>query len=291
MNGESGYIELLRKILEKGELRQERTGTGTLSLFGEQLRFDLSNERVPLLTTKFVPYKACIKELLWFLSGCTDVRKLRDQGVHIWDGNSSREYLDAVGLSDLPEFDIGAGYGFQWRHFGAEYINCLQEYDGQGVDQIEYVINEIKTNPTSRRIFMSAWNPSALKRMALPPCHVSCQFYVSGDSQLSCHLYQRSVDCGLGLPFNIFSYAVLTRVIAMKTGLQAKELVISTGDTHIYTTHVDALRQQIEREPRSQPLLRIDDTVVSKDWTQITIDDFTLSEYNYHPVIKMSMSV
>lgn len=295
MVDEAGYLSLLGKIISTGERRQDRTQTGTIGLFGEQLKFNLQNQ-IPLLTTKKVAWKSCIKELLWFLSGKTNAKELSDNGVHIWDGNTTREFLDNRGLTDLPEYDIGAGYGFQWRHFGASYHTCLDDYTGQGFDQIQYVMNEIQQNPTSRRIYMSAWNPPFLERMALPPCHVSCQFYVSQSTEgeykyLSCHMYQRSVDCGLGLPFNIFSYAVLTYLLALKCNLQPKELIISMGDTHIYQNHQTALETQLQRSPFPLPTLSIHESVKEKDWSEITIDDFTLHNYESHPAIKMDMSV
>jgi thymidylate synthase len=291
---EYAYLDLLKDILENGKKRDDRTGTGTLSVFGRQLRFDIS-EVVPLLTTKFVPWKACIKELLWFLRGDTDASILKEQGVHIWDGNSSRDFLDRRGLDDLPEGDIGATYGFQWRHFGGMYKTCKDEYDENvGFDQVKYILSELKNNPTSRRIFMSAWNPLWMDRMSLPPCHVSCQFYVDfeGDEKhLSCQMYMRSTDVCLGLPFNIFSYAVLTYVFAKLTCMKPKDLVISTGDTHVYLDHIDAFATQLEREPYAFPKLVIDDGVLNKALEEITIDDFNLIDYKYHPTIKGKMSV
>lgn len=293
---ELGYLNLLEKIMREGEERQDRTQTGTISLFGERLEFNLQGQ-IPLLTTKTVAWKSCIKELLWFLSGKTNAKELSDNGVHIWDGNTTRDFLDKRGLTELPEYDIGAGYGFQWRHFGASYRTCLDDYTGEGFDQIQYVLNEIQFNPTSRRIYMSAWNPPFLEKMALPPCHVSCQFYVSKSENpllanyLSCHMYQRSVDCGLGLPFNIFSYSVLTYLLAIKCDLRPKRLIISMGDTHVYQTHRDALQTQLERSPYPFPTLVIDESIREKDWADITIDDFTLLNYQHHPTIKMEMSV
>jgi len=293
MMSEEGYLHLLEKVLREGRMRPDRTGTGTLSLFGEQLRFDIS-QSVPLLTTKFVPWKAVIKELLWFIKGQTDASILQEQGVRIWDGNSSRQFLDKRGLTHLPDGDIGAGYGFQWRHASAPYKTCKDDYNDQGFDQILYILDQLKNDPYSRRIYMTAWNPMQLKDMALPPCHVSAQFYVEekdGQKLLSCHMYQRSVDCFLGLPFNIFSYTVLTYILAKMNNMLPKELIISTGDTHIYLDHVDPVKEQLNRQPYHAPKLVLSQSLLSKTIDDITIDDFDIVEYKYHPSIKAKMSV
>lgn len=306
-NNETVYLDLLRDILTYGNARPDRTGTGTVGVFGRQLRFDLT--ALPILTTKFVAWKSCIRELLWFLRGSTDSRELSREGVRIWQGNSSRAFLDARGLGDLPEGDIGAGYGFQWRHFGAEYGTCEMEYAGQGVDQIEAVVKSLREDPFGRRHVVSAWNPTALSRMALPPCHVLFQFYVdssassstssspsssssSSSHRLSCHLYQRSVDCFLGLPFNILSYAILTRIVAMRAGLAGvKELIISTGDTHIYSDHIPHVQEQLTRSPCPTPVLDIHPDVATLDWKDISIDHFTMHGYFHHEPIAAKMSV
>lgn len=291
---ELSYLVLLEKILKHGKKRDERTGTGTLSLFGEQMRFDISTS-IPVLTTKFVPWKSCIRELLWFLSGSTDATLLQKQGVKIWDGNSSRSFLDARGLEHLPEGDIGAGYGHQWRHFGAPYTTCKDNYDGKGFDQIAFVINELKNNPTSRRIFLSAWNASALDEMALPPCHVSAQFYVEfddeGNKHLSCQMYQRSVDTFLGCPWNIMSYAVLTQLLAKMTNMKPKELIMCLGDVHIYCNHIEQVKEQLTRQPYQFPTLIISDAVKDKQIDELGMDDFQLQGYTYHPSIKAVMAV
>jgi len=292
---EDGYLKLLGDILIQGEDRPDRTGVGTKSIFGSQLRFRIS-EHIPILTTKTMAWKACIKELLWFLRGDTDAKLLQAEGVHIWDGNTSREFLDARGLNHLPEGDIGAGYGFQWRHFGGDYTNCesnnTETADGnKGVDQITEIIESIKKDPYGRRHILSAWNPTALDKMALPPCHIMCQFYVGGEGTLSCHMYQRSVDCFLGLPFNIMSYATLTYLIALKTGLRPKELIISTGDTHIYQNHLEQVYQQVKRSPLPLPRMHIAPAVAEKDWKDITIEDFMVYGYMHHPAIKAEMAV
>lgn len=294
---EQGYIDLLQRILDTGVQRDDRTGTGTLALFGHQLRFDLMGGTLPVLTTKRVAWKTCLKELLWFLRGSTDANELAAQGVHIWDGNTTREFLDKRGLMRLPEGDVGATYGFQWRHFGADYTDCTADYKGKGVDQLSYVVDLLKNDPFSRRIFMSAWNPAALDTMALPPCHVSAQFFVhvgkDGVKHLSCHLYQRSADCFLGLPFNIMSYAALTHLLAKKVGdgMVAHELIISTGDTHLYLDHVEQAKIQIQRKLRPFPTVTIDDAVTAKDWGEITLDDFHMKGYDPHPAIQATMSV
>ena len=196
------YSDLVKDVLLHGELRKERTGVGTLSVFGRMLRFDLE-KGFPLLTSKKVYFKGVVEELLWMIKGCTDAKELAEKKVHIWDGNSSREFLDSLGL-DYPAGELGPIYGHQWRHYNAEYTHAHADYTGKGVDQLAQVIHLIKTNPTSRRIIMTAWNPEHNKFMALPPCHTLCQFYVNvTQNTLSCQLYQRSGDIGLGIPFNI----------------------------------------------------------------------------------------
>jgi thymidylate synthase/dihydrofolate reductase len=289
------YTTLLKDILANGHQRGDRTGTGTRSVFGRQLRFDISGS-IPLLTTKQVPWKAVIKELLWFLRGDTDASKLAADGVRIWDGNTSREFLDGRGLGHLPEGDIGAGYGFQWRHFGGAYQTCKDTYDNTiGYDQVAAVLEQLRNDPFSRRIFMSAWNPAALADMALPPCHVSAQFYVEENDQghrfLSCHMYQRSVDTFLGLPFNIMSYAALTHIFAALTSMAPKELIISTGDTHIYSDHVEQVKTQCERIPYSAPLLVVNPAIDAKRLEEITVDDFDVVGYFHHGVLKGKMAV
>jgi thymidylate synthase len=291
---EQEYLRIARRVLYDGKPREDRTGTGTISLFGEQMRFDIS-KYVPLLTTKFVPWKAVIKELLWMCRGETDAGILQKQGVNIWNGNTSRAFLDSRGLNDLPEGDIGGGYGHVWRYCGATYKTCKDDYTGQGVDQLAAIEESLKNDPMSRRHFMTAWNPPALNRMALPPCHLSVQFYVetdsSGTKHLSAHMYQRSVDVFLGSPFNVFSYTVLTYILAKRCGMMPKELIISMGDTHIYKDHIRCVEEQLSRPLFAPPQLIIDDSVATKDWKDITIDDFKICNYEYHPAIKAAMSV
>ncbi|PSS03449.1 thymidylate synthase [Coniella lustricola] len=314
---EHQYLDLVREILDDGEHRPDRTGTGTYSIFAPRpLKFSLNNNGTPiypLLTTKRVFHKAVLAEILWFVSGATSSISLSKQGVKIWDGNGSREFLDSVGLSHREVGDLGPVYGFQWRHFGAEYVDAQTDYTGQGVDQLAEVIHKLKTNPYDRRIILSAWNPKDLKIMALPPCHMFAQFYVSyprsmgatveqnangngeGDvskpkGHLHCQLYQRSCDMGLGVPFNIASYALLTHMIAHVCDLIPGSLTHVMGDAHVYVDHVDALRTQLEREPRAFPALEIQrEKGGSIDgWS---VDDFVVQGYEPHKSIAMKMSV
>lgn len=293
---ENQYLQLCQRIIEEGEFRPDRTGTGTYSLFAPpQLRFNLSDGKFPLLTTKKVFTKGIILELLWFIAGCTDGNKLSEQGVRIWEGNGSREYLDKLGLTDRRVGDLGPIYGFQWRHFGAKYKTCDDDYSGQGVDQLKDVIWKLKNNPYDRRIIMSAWNPPDFPQMALPPCHVFSQFYVNFPKEpnkkprLSCLLYQRSCDMGLGVPFNIASYALLTIMIAHITDMEPGEFIHTMGDAHVYRDHIDALKEQIKREPRPFPTLKIKRKVDSID--DFKFEDFEICDYNPHPRIQMTMSV
>jgi len=285
---EMQYLNLIRKIIESGNQRGDRTGTGTLSLFGAQMRFSLRNGTFPLLTTKKVFYRGIAEELFWFIRGSTSAKELQDKNVRIWDGNSSREFLDSIGLHDREEGDLGPVYGFQWRHFGAEYTDMHADYSGKGVDQLAEVINRIKTKPNDRRIIMCAWNPADLNKMALPPCHCLVQFYVA-DGELSCQLYQRSADMGLGVPFNIASYALLTVMIAHVTGLTPGDFVHTLGDAHVYSNHVEALKTQLEREPKEFPKIVIKRQVEKIE--DFNIDDFEVVGYQSHPKIVMDMAV
>ncbi|XP_043223338.1 thymidylate synthase-like [Amphibalanus amphitrite] len=285
---EDQYLDLIRRIMETGVRRPDRTGTGTLALFGAQMRFSLRDGQFPLLTTKRVFWRGVAEELLWFIRGSTDARELQKRGIHIWDGNSSREFLDKSGFTDREEGDLGPVYGFQWRHCGAEYRGMDADYTGQGVDQLANLIHDIKTNPTSRRLLMCAWNVVDVPKMALPPCHCLVQFFVA-DGELSCQLYQRSCDMGLGVPFNIASYALLTCMIAHVTGLKPGEFVHSTGDTHVYLNHVEPLKEQLQRQPRPFPRLRIARAVQNIE--DFTMDDFVLEGYDPHKKIHMDMAV
>ncbi|KAK2760188.1 Thymidylate synthase [Arachnomyces sp. PD_36] len=311
---EHQYLNLIRSILSTGEHRPDRTGTGTRSLFAPpQLRFSLSkpsatstDDRVPilpLLTTKRVFLRAVVAELLWFISGSTSSLPLSEAGIKIWDGNGSREFLDGRGLGHREVGDLGPVYGFQWRHFGAEYVDAKTDYTGKGVDQLAEVVRKLKENPYDRRIILSAWNPADMSKMALPPCHMFAQFYVSyphssgegkesGKGTLSCLLYQRSCDMGLGVPFNIASYALLTHMIAYATNLHPGALIHTMGDAHVYLDHIDALNEQLTREPTEFPELKIK----REDCGSGNIDgwaetDFEVIGYKPHKSIKMKMSV
>lgn len=280
------YLNLVRRIIDTGASKGDRTGTGTLSLFGEQMRFNLRNS-FPLLTTKRVFWRGVAEELFWFIKGHTNANLLSEKGVRIWDGNGSREFLDSRGFHDRDVGDLGPVYGFQWRHFGAEYSNMHADYSGKGVDQLAEVIDKIKNNPNDRRILLSAWNAAATEEMALPPCHLLAQFYVA-NGELSCQMYQRSCDMGLGVPFNIASYALLTCLLAKVTGLKPGDFVHVLGDAHVYGNHVEALKEQIERAPREFPRLRIADRERIEDFC---MDDLTLEGYEPHKPIAMKMAV
>ncbi|ETW81212.1 hypothetical protein HETIRDRAFT_319510 [Heterobasidion irregulare TC 32-1] len=292
------YLELIRSVIDTGETRSDRTGTGTISLFAPPpLRFSLSDSTLPLLTTKRTFLRGIIEELLWFVKGSTDSTILSKKAVKIWDGNGSKEFLEKRGLGHRREGDLGPVYGFQWRHFGAKYVDCEKDYTGEGVDQLREVIRKIKEEPTDRRIILSAWNPSDIPQMALPPCHMMCQFYVhlpsSSDPtarpRLSCLMYQRSADLGLGIPFNIASYALLTCMIAHVTNTEPYQLTIQLGDAHVYLDHVEALKVQLEREPKAFPKLRWKRMI--SDIEGFVYDDFVIDGYDPHPTIAMKMSV
>ena len=261
------YLDLLRHIRAHGVMKEDRTGTGTQSVFGYQMRFDLS-EGFPLLTTKKVHLKSIIYELLWFIAGDTNVKYLQDHGVTIWD-----EWADADG-------NLGPVYGHQWRSWPAP--------DGRVIDQLSMVIDTIKRNPDSRRMLVTAWNPAEVDQMALPPCHCLFQFYVA-DGKLSCQLYQRSADVFLGVPFNIASYALLTMMIAQMCGLQPGEFVHTTGDTHIYRNHFEQVATQLSREPRPLPRMRLNPDV--KSLFDFKYEDFTLEGYDPWPAIKAPVAV
>lgn len=284
---ENQYISLISDILLNGEEIVGRNGT-TKAVFGAAMVFNLEDGTIPLLTTKKVAWKTCLKELLWFIKGCTDNDVLRKQKVKIWDGNASREFLDSRGLNHLEEGDLGPVYGHQWRHFNAEYKTRHDDYSGKGVDQLQYVIDQLKDpeKRSSRRIIMSAWNPCQLNEMALPPCHVLCQFNVIGD-KLSCSLYQRSGDVGLGVPFNIASYSFLTHLLAKHCGLQAHEFVYYLGNTHIYDDHYKPLEEQILKKPYPFPKLSIN--TKKDDINDYVLEDFIVKDYKHHEVIKMEM--
>ncbi|PRQ23823.1 putative dihydrofolate reductase, Thymidylate synthase [Rosa chinensis] len=281
------YLNLVQDILSDGTSKDDRTGTGTLSKFGCQMRFNLRRS-FPLLTTKKVFWRGVVEELLWFLSGSTNAKVLQEKGIRIWDGNASRDYLDSIGLTGREEGDLGPVYGFQWRHFGARYTDMHADYTGQGFDQLLDVIDKIKNNPDDRRIILSAWNPSDLKLMALPPCHMFAQFYVA-KGELSCQMYQRSADMGLGVPFNIASYALLTCMIAHVCDLVPGDFVHVLGDAHIYRTHIRPLQEQLQKLPKPLPILKINPD--KKNIDSFVAADFELIGYNPHEKIEMKMAV
>lgn len=285
---EDQYLDLIRKVLKNGNKRLDRTGVGTMSMFGAQMRFNIRDGTLPLLTTKKVFYRGVAEELFWFINGRTDARNLQEKNVRIWDGNSSRQFLDSLGFTDREEGDLGPVYGFQWRHFGAQYKTSKDDYTGQGIDQLYDVIDKIKNNPMDRRIIMSAWNPTDIPLMALPPCHVLSQFYVS-NGELSCMLYQRSADMGLGVPFNIASYCLLTHMIAHVTGLKTGDFIHTMGDVHVYLNHIEPLQEQLVRKPKEFPKLKIKRNVTKIE--DFTIDDLEVVDYDPYPPIKMAMAV
>ncbi|KAL6122718.1 hypothetical protein NUSPORA_00247 [Nucleospora cyclopteri] len=285
---EEQYLNLIKEILKNGENVSDRTGTGTRRLFGRSMRYSLENNAFPLLTTKKVAYNTIMRELIFFIRGETDNKILRKQNVRIWDGNSTREYFDSIGI-DRETDDLGPVYGFQWRHCGAKYKTCHDDYTGKGIDQLQNVIDQIKKNPTSRRLVVCAWNPCQLNEMALPPCHCLFQFQVS-QGKLSCILYQRSCDVGLGVVFNIASYAALTIIVAKLCNLEAGEFIHFMGDVHIYNDHIEALLTQIERKPFAFPTLKLKEKEYNK-LEDFEFEDFILENYESHPPIKMKMSV
>lgn len=280
-------------------LRDNRTDIKTVSVFGRQVRFPLGDWSLPLLTTKRVPFVQMLEELLWFCRGETDASVLSEKKIKIWDGNSSRAFLDQVGLGHYEAGDIGPGYGFQWRHSGAEYRGPKPRVtygDDEGFDQLAYVEHLLKTDPMSRRIVLSAWNPADLRKMALPPCHVMAQWYVrqssaDGKQHLSCMLTMRSCDTFLGLPWNIASYATLTHILAKRCGMQPDELVVSIGDCHLYANCIEQAAAQLKRCPTMYPRLCISDRVEACDWKDMTAADFSLVGYYPHAAIKADMAV
>lgn len=295
------YLDLLRRIKDEGVVKSDRTGTGTRSVFGHQMRFNLA-EGFPLLTTKKVFLKGVIHELLWFLAGDTNIKYLVDNGVHIWDNDAYRYYNElcirhgvlpvtmeafleasqqqiASPIEGYTFGDLNHIYGYQWRSW--------PKPDGSHIDQIRQVIDTIKHNPDSRRMIVSAWNVAEVENMALPPCHVLFQFYVA-EGKLSCQLYQRSADTFLGVPFNIASYALLTMMIARECGLEAGEFIHTLGDTHLYLNHFEQVEEQLSREPRALPRMILNPDV--KSVFDFCYEDFTLEDYNPHPAIKAPMS-
>ena len=281
--GEHPYLDLLSHVLQRGTWETGRNGL-TKSIFGHSMRVSLQDGTIPILSTKKMAWKTCLKELLWFISGKTNNNILRAQGVHIWDANALPEFLQSRGL-DYSDGELGPIYGHQWRHFGAPWDGD-QSYDGQGIDQLQYIIDALKNveTRTSRRLILNSWNPTQLDEMALPPCHIVCQFNVSNGNQLSCALYQRSGDCFLGVPFNIASYAFLTHLLAKHCDLEAHEFVHFLGNAHLYENHVEAANLQLSREPYPFPTVKINSQ--KADIGDYTVDDFQVSDYICHEPIR-----
>lgn len=303
MHQEYQYLNLVNEILSNGTWEEGRNGR-TKSIFGYMMRFSLKDETIPIFTTKKTAWKTCLKELLWFIRGETDNKLLQKQNVHIWDGNTSREFLDSVNLNLYEEGIAGPIYGYQWRNFNATY-NCITgkpirdgfeesdlDYNNiqfKGVDQLQYIIDCLKdpVKRTSRRLIMTAWNPCQLNQMALPPCHVLCQFNVSDGNKLSCALYQRSNDVSLGTSFNVASYSFLTHLLAKHCGLVAHEFIHFMGNCHIYEEHVELMQEILNRQPYDFPKLKIN--CVRENINDYQIGDFEVSNYVSNNVIKMQM--
>jgi thymidylate synthase len=272
------YLNLLKDVIENGERRETRNGI-TYSLFGAQIKFNINDgETFPLLTTKKVFFRGIVEELLWFLRGSTNSKELEAKGINIWKGNSSREYLDSIGLNHFQEGELGYIYGYQWRSFNGQ------------VDQIKYILDELKNNSNSRRILLSAWNPCQLKEQALPPCHLIYNFYKSNDNSLSCMMYMRSSDLFLGLPFNIASTALLLMIIAKLSGMKAKYIGISICDCHIYEEHIEEVKKQLERECYKFPEVKLEINNLEEDKIKIIenlkFEDFQLNNYECHEALK-----
>lgn len=276
---EKEYLDLLTNVYINGELKNDRTKTGTFTLFSNMMKFDLSDGYIPLLTTKRVPFRIVLEELLWFLRGETNAKPLQEKGVHIWDRNSTREFLDNRGLTSYPEGELGPIYGYQWRNF-----------NGSGYDQIAQLEEQLKTDPKSRRMVVSAWNPQQLHEMALPPCHMLFQVYVSNDNRLHMRVDQRSADMFLGIPFNIASYGTLCVILAKRNGYYPGTLTLMTGDTHIYANHLQAVEEQLSREARMAPRIEVNDDIRFKPINELSTKDFNIIGYFPAPTISAKMS-
>ena len=288
-SGEKQYLKLIENIINYGERKVGRNGD-TISAFGAMMSFPLY-ETIPFTTTKKLAWKTCAKELFWFLQGKTCNKELQEKNVKIWNGNASREFLDSRGLTHLEENDLGPVYGHQWRFFNAEYVNSSTDYTGKGVDQIQNIITMLNdpVEKYSRRIILSAWNPVQLDEMALPPCHILAQFYVDQKDRLSCQLYQRSGDVGLGIPFNIASYSLLTYILARHCNLNPGYFNHIIGDAHIYSDHIEPLKQQIIREPYDFPSCIIKNKY--EDINDYGLKDIQIYNYKYHNKIEMEMRI
>ena len=298
---EEQYLNLVKQILERGSVEKGRNGN-TISIFGASMRFNLQNNTIPILTTKQTAWKTCLKELLWFIRGETNNKILQAQNVHIWDGNSTPEFLESRGLSYYEEGELGPIYGYQWRHYNGNWFNHQHGVhidrvgvNGgdcppvEGIDQLQQIIDQLKDpeTRTSRRLIMTAWNPCQLDQMALPPCHILCQFNVHDGNKLSCSMYQRSGDIGLGVPFNIASYSFLTHIIAKHCGLEAHEFIYFLGNAHIYDDHIEQMKEQIVRTPYPFPQIEI--TNVHQDINDYKIEDINIHNYKSHSKISMNM--
>jgi thymidylate synthase len=281
------YLNLINNIIKKGVETDGRNGK-TLSLLGQKMSFDLQDNKLPLITTKKLAWKTCLKELFWFMRGETNNKILNNQNVHIWDGNSSRDFLDGRGLQHLEENDLGPVYGHQWRYYNAEYINSSSNYENKGIDQLQKVVDSLKDDKEkySRRIILNAWNPCQIDGMALPPCHVLSQYIVK-NNELTTILYQRSGDVGLGIPFNIASYSFLTHILAKHCDLKAKEFIHIIGDAHIYVEHKDALKNQIMETPFIFPTIKVLNKYENID--SYSLKDIKVENYKCHKKVTMDM--
>jgi len=286
---EMTFLNLMRDIIEKGYGRSDRTGTGTISLFSRELRFNLKNNNIPMMTTRPVSLKIVFEELMWILRGQTNVNILKEKNINIWDPNTTREFLDSVGLNALPEGDIGASYGFQMRHFGYDYIDCNQDYTNKGFDQLENVINLLKHNPYSRRILINLYNPTQLNKMALPPCVYGYQFYVA-DGFLSCKLIQRSSDIALAGSHNCASGALLVHMLCCITGLKPGELIWSPSDIHIYNNQINSVLEQLKRNPKPFPILKIIKPPKDNNILNFEFDHIQLLNYDPFTRIQFAMN-
>lgn len=300
------YLNLIKNIIENGDKIKGRNGN-VISTFGTQMRFSLSSSIIlpcgktknkniiPFLTTKRLAWKTCSKELFWFIKGETDNSILKNQNVNIWNGNSTQEFLESRGLSHYPKDILGPIYGWQWRNFNGDYDSKNPIINKSGIDQLQNIIDALKNddinskreNKYSRRLIVSAWNPQQLNDMALPPCHILFQFHVNSKDELSCSMYQRSGDVGLGVPFNIASYSLLTHIIAKHCGLKPGEFIYTLGNAHIYEEHIKQLEDQIKREPYEFPTININN--IHDDINDYSLDDIQIIDYQYHPSIKMVM--
>jgi len=279
---EEQYLQLIQKIIKEGDYEKGRNGL-TYGIFGYSMRFSLKNQTIPILTSKKLSWKTCLKELLWFIRGETDNKILQKEGVKIWNANASKEYLKSRDL-DYEEGLLGPIYGFQWRHFNGDY-----ETQTGGIDQLQFIIDQLKNPETrnSRRLILSAWNPCQLDDMALPPCHIFCQFHVHGGNKLSCAMYQRSCDVGLGVPFNIASYSFLTHLIAKHCDLEPFEFVYFLGNAHIYEEHIEVLKEQVTRTPFNFPKLTISSLYDKIE--DYNVEDFQVKDYQCHDTLVMNM--